>query len=75
MTSRETLHEWRKLRRRLLIERPWCERCRARASTIVHHIIRVCEDPTLELTVSNLAALCSQCHGEVHRHAGHRRHT
>lgn len=55
---------WKKLARRILRERPTCERCRSAPSAIVDHRIPLgppaWPDPFDE---SNLDALCRPCHG------------
>ena len=55
-----TAHQ--KLRRRVLKERPVCERCRDRFSEHLHHRDR---DPH-NRAESNLEALCKPCHDAEH---------
>lgn len=67
---------WRALRNAYLAEHPQCEECRAhgiyRAANCVHHIVP-CETANslrqmemLMYSVSNLRALCTQCHSDIH---------
>lgn len=57
---------WRRLRRRILTERPWCAwpRCHE-AATDVDHIITIAERPDLAWDEDNLQPLC-------HRHHSHK---
>ena len=67
---------WRALRNAYLSEHPQCEECLSRgiyrAANCVHHIIP-CETARsakemelLMFSVSNLRALCLQCHSDIH---------
>lgn len=69
---------WRKLRNAYLTEHPLCERClkngRTEVAKEVHHIDPIeshCED-RMEMTrlaydPNNIMAVCSRCHGELHK--------
>jgi 5-methylcytosine-specific restriction endonuclease McrA len=59
--------EYRKIAKRLLEERPWCQRCQQR-SVLIHHIVPRSQWPGGLLIESNMAALCLNCHGEIHAH-------
>ena len=67
---------WRALRNAYLSEHPQCEECLSRgiyrAANCVHHIVP-CETAIdlkqmemLMYSVSNLRALCTQCHADIH---------
>ena len=70
---------WRELQRSVLAQAtpaggkyPECQLCKragrySRADT-VHHIKYLRHCPSLALTRSNLIAICSACHKEIHRH-------
>lgn len=53
--------EWRKLSKRLLQERKYCEFC-GEYATDVHHIRPAADYPELALDESNLIVLCKACH-------------
>lgn len=69
---------WRALRNAYLAEHPMCEECAAqtppirRAANCVHHVVPVesarseDEAATLCYLYSNLRALCTQCHSNIH---------
>jgi 5-methylcytosine-specific restriction enzyme A len=63
--------EWRKLKKRILAERPACESCGA-PSSIVDHIHAIADGGTA-LDPSNLQALCPGCHEEKGREENRRR--
>ena len=67
---------WRKLAMRIRGERPLCEDCDKKGRTTpneeVHHIVPVSINPKLRLVVSNLVALCKECHDKRHGGSGHR---
>lgn len=58
--------QWRRLRERVLFQRPLCEDCRARGeltlSAEVHHVVKVADDWQRRLDPDNLMALCEPCH-------------
>ena len=51
-------------------QRPLCERClvahRTTPTSEVHHIVSVEEAPKRRLDVSNLLAVCHECHEDIH---------
>lgn len=57
---------WRRVRLKVLSERPLCEECaashRVEAATVVDHQLDVRDRPDLALTPSNLRPLCESCH-------------
>lgn len=53
---------WRKLRERLLAERPLCQDCNWEASSEIHHVTKLADGGTDEDT--NLMALCKACHSK-----------
>lgn len=57
--------EWRKLSRRLLNERKYCEICGETYATDVHHIFPVADFPELALNEDNLKCLCKSCHAKI----------
>ena len=71
---------WRRLRHRVLSERPLCERCSAegfvQVATEVHHITPVesgrtsAEKARLMYNPLNLRALCHRCHVLTHTEIG-----
>ena len=71
---------WLELRRRVLTERPLCQRCAEEgfvtAATEVHHVLPVEEAVTfrekerLMFDRSNLRALCHACHVRTHTEMG-----
>ena len=66
--------KWQKLRRRKLLEQPWCERCLAEGryvpATIGHHKQEFADtyDPA-RLDSDNIEALCRDCHEREHGRA------
>ncbi len=71
---------WQGLRRRVLSDRPLCERCAAEgyvtAATEVHHRtpvesgVTAAERRRLMYDAANLAALCHDCHVRTHTEMG-----
>jgi len=59
--------QWNKLRTTYMMNHPMCEVCNKQFAEEVHHIIPVLENPDLKYTVSNLQAVCRQCHYEIHK--------
>ena len=57
--------EWRKLSKRILSERTWCEVCGLNYATDVHHIFPVADFPELALNEDNLKCLCKSCHAKI----------
>lgn len=74
MGSRKYGRAWKRIRDKYISEHPICEMCIAKSyyipyyaikpATEVHHIIPLCEHGTSK--PSNLMALCSKCHAEIH---------
>uniref|UniRef100_A0ABX1PPT7 Putative HNH nuclease YajD n=2 Tax=Aromatoleum anaerobium TaxID=182180 RepID=A0ABX1PPT7_9RHOO len=69
--------EWQRLRRETLVRDNYtCQECgdknrQGRGSRIqleVHHIIALCEDPSLALDPDNLITLCRSCHYKTHNY-------
>jgi hypothetical protein len=60
-TSARNGWEWGRRRARRLRAHPVCERCGLRPSMIGHHLGDVADD-------DNVAAVCEQCHRELHHH-------
>jgi len=60
---------WRKLRRLVLAERPWCRYCEQagelRPADTVDHTVPVREAPDRAFDRSNLQPLCASCHSTV----------
>jgi len=75
-TKRSYDHQWRKLSERIRAENPLCSDCflegRTSPSTEVHHIVPIDENPSLRLVLSNLVALCKDCHDKRHGKHGRR---
>jgi len=59
---------WRDLRRAYLKQHPLCEKCHVKLAEQVHHVVPRAKAPERTLDPSNLQALCTDCHLEVHRH-------
>lgn len=59
--------EWRRLRKKIVEEHPYCAMCGSRERLEVHHIKPVRYNPELMGDESNLMVLCSQCHKFVTR--------
>jgi 5-methylcytosine-specific restriction endonuclease McrA len=61
---------WDQMSRRIRQERPLCEHCKEQgktsATTCVHHIVPVSENPGRLLDETNVVALCEECHKEEH---------
>ena len=61
--------EWRKARKAVLADEPLCWLCdqdgRTTIASQVHHIQMVERAPSLAFTRTNLAPLCSRCHGMI----------
>lgn len=61
--------DWQKLSERYRQQNPLCQECkkidRATSAEEVHHIIPITEAPWLRLEVSNLMALCVECHRRI----------
>jgi 5-methylcytosine-specific restriction enzyme A len=59
-------HRWRKLSEHIRTENPLCKRCESleivTPSTEVHHIVPITQNPALRYELSNLIALCRECH-------------
>jgi 5-methylcytosine-specific restriction protein A len=57
---------WRRLRSIVLANNPLCADCKAQGYTTlaneVHHVVKVQDDPSRRLDVSNLMPLCKACH-------------
>ncbi|KAA6338638.1 hypothetical protein EZS27_013381 [termite gut metagenome] len=70
--------QWKRLRNAKYIENPLCERCLEKGiikpAEHIHHIISFMQTDNqlrrLELAFdySNLQALCTDCHNEIHNH-------
>jgi 5-methylcytosine-specific restriction endonuclease McrA len=61
----QNLHKtarWRDLRKRILEDQWYCQRCHATTRLEVHHIKRAKGDPDLFFDQSNLVVLCADCH-------------
>ena len=62
--------DWKDLSERYRAQYPLCEDClkegKVTASSEVHHVIPISEQPSLRLTWTNLVALCSTCHSVRH---------
>ena len=60
---------WRKARKKLLDEHPFCELCRRQGrltqATVAHHIKAAADGGSNEQ--ENLMALCASCHSSLHR--------
>ena len=69
-TDRGYGSDWRELSKRIRTDRPLCEDCLVndvvRPATEVHHVVPINTNPGLRLTVSNLKALCKECHDKRH---------
>lgn len=63
--------DWQQLSERYRREHPLCVQCEKQgivtAADEVHHIVPITEAPWLRLEVSNLMALCVQCHRQMDR--------
>lgn len=53
--------QWGSFRNEFLKKHPYCEACGVKAET-AHHIKSFARNPELELSESNLCALCDECH-------------
>lgn len=63
LEARQRSGQWRHLREEHLKKQPQCAACGRTRNLIVHHIVPVSFDPTLELDPDNLLTLCeTPCH-------------
>lgn len=58
---------WRDLRRSYLKQHPLCEKCLVHVAEQVHHIEPRAKAPHRTLDSTNLQALCTICHLDLHR--------
>lgn len=74
--SRGYDHRWRALRAAYLRQHPLCEVCERKGKTTpavqVHHAIKIKDDRSRRLDVSNLVAVCDPCHRIVERMSDNR---
>jgi 5-methylcytosine-specific restriction protein A len=63
---------WKKVRTAFLAEHPLCELCageeRLTPAVLVHHKVKLTDGGTND--VSNLQALCGECHSRLHAEQG-----
>lgn len=58
---------WQRLREyKLGLALHMCEDCKRRAATEVHHIVTIADDWERRFDVTNLKALCFDCHNKAH---------
>lgn len=58
---------WQRLREyKLGLALHMCEDCKRRAATEVHHIVAIADDWERRFDVTNLKALCFECHNKAH---------
>ena len=67
---------WRRKRAYILLRDGYmCQYCKAKGKVTpaneVHHIRKLCDNPRLALTDSNLVSLCRECH-EATKTRGHK---
>lgn len=62
---------WDKLSRRYRKAHPLCQECERNGfitpATEVHHIVKVADDPSRLLDVTNLMSVCRACHEKIER--------
>ncbi|MEM9043500.1 MAG: HNH endonuclease [Pseudomonadota bacterium] len=54
--------DWRRFRKAVIKDQPYCERCGSTDRLNVDHIISVADRPDLRLDRSNVRVLCQSCH-------------